>query len=156
MPASLTIQPREYRVLLEMINLATYVAQYHNRGGREDWMNGFDALSEKVLAMAGEMGCGDLVEKDPESDLLVPAEDYEEESFYKECVDDMIDRCFWEELVARLTDRDLARSLGAQKWDSMPEPERARRREAREQAWWKEFESHGIESLESINRNPHG
>ena len=156
MPEPLTIPPREYRILLEMINLATYVAQYHSRGGREDWLSAFDALSDRILSRAAEHGCGDLVEKDQESGHLLPVEEYEEESFFKECADDMIDRCFWEELVARLTDRDLVRAMGVQKWDVLPESEKNRKREERDPAWWKEFEANGIENLECINRMPHG
>lgn len=156
MPTPLEIDPKDYRTLLEMINLATYVSQYHARGGREDWLEAFDTLSDKILAKAGEFGCGDLVEEDTESDHLVPVFDYEEESFFKECVDDMLDRCFWEDLVGRLTDRDMARSLGQAKWESLPETEKAKRREKNDQVWWKEFEAHGIENLECIRRQPHG
>jgi hypothetical protein len=156
MPDPLEIDPADYRTLLEMVNLATYVSQYHARGGREDWLEAFDTLSDKILARAEEFGCGDLVEEDAESDHLVPVLDYEEESFYKECVDDMLDRCFWEDLVGRLSDRDMARSMGKTKWENLPEAEKAKRREKQDQVWWKEFESNGIENLECIRREPHG
>ena len=156
MPDPLEIDPADYRTLLEMINLATYVSQYHARGGREDWLEAFDTLSDKILARAEEFGCGDLVEEDAESDHLVPVLDYEEESFYKECVDDMLDRCFWEDLVGRLGDRDMARSMGKAKWENLPEAEKTKRREKQDQVWWKEFESNGIENLECIRREPHG
>jgi len=152
----LKINQLEYRVLLEMVNLATYVAQYHNRSGRDDWLQTFDALSEKVLGCAEAMGCSDLVEPDPESGMLMPVEDYEAESFYKECLDDMIEQCFWEDLVSRLTDRDLARSCPPGQWDSLSEAERARRRKERDEQYWHEFETRGIDSLEVINREPHG
>ena len=156
MPHPLEIDPQDYRTLLEMVNLATYVSQYHARGGREDWLEAFDTLSDKILARAGEFGCGDLIEEDTESDHLVPVLDYEEESFYKECVDDMLDRCFWEDLVGRLTDRDMARSMGQAKWESLPEAEKAKRREGPDERWWKEFEANGIQNLECIRREPHG
>lgn len=152
----LSFNQRDYRVLLEMVNLATYVAQYHHRNGREDWLQAFDAISEKILRRAENMGCGDLVEKDPESGLLVPVEDYEAESFYKECIDDMVEQCFWEDLVSRLADRDLARSSPPGQWEALPEAERTRRRKERDEQYWKEFEARGIESLEVINRDPHG
>lgn len=152
----LKINQHEYRVLLEMVNLATYVAQYHNRSGRDDWLQAFDSLSDKVLGCAEGMGCGDLVEPDPESGVLMPVEDYEVESFYKECLDDMIEQCFWEDLVSRLTDRDLARACPPGQWDSLSETERARRRKERDDQYWDEFEAHGIASIEVINREPHG
>ncbi len=152
----LKITQHEYRVLLEMVNLATYVAQYHNRSGRDDWLQAFDALSDKVLGCAEGMGCGDLVEPDPESGVLMPVEDYEVESFYKECLDDLIEQCFWEDLVSRLTDRDLARSCPPGQWDSLSEAERARRRKERDDQYWDEFEARGIASIEVINREPHG
>ena len=152
----LKITQHEYRVLLEMVNLATYVAQYHNRSGRDDWLQAFDALSDKVLGCAEGMGCGDLVEPDPESGVLMPVEDYEVESFYKECLDDLIEQCFWEDLVSRLTDRDLARSCPPGQWDSLSEAERARRRKERDDQYSDEFEARGIASVEVINREPHG
>lgn len=156
MPKPLEIDPRDYRTLLEMVNLATYVSQYHARGGREDWLEAFDSLSDKILAQAAEYSCGDLIEEDTESNHLVPVFEYEEESFFKECVDDMLDRCFWEDLVGRLSDRDLSRSMGNAKWDSLSETEKAKRRESTDSRWWKEFEAHGIENLECIRREPHG
>ena len=153
---SVTIEPRDYRILLEMINLATYVAQFHNRSGREDWLNAFDALSDKILRKATAMGCGELVEKDPESGHWIPVEDYENESFFKECADDMLEQGFWEDLVSRLTDRDIARTTTPAQWDALPEAEQSRRRQQRDEAYWKEFEAQGIENLELISRQPHG
>ena len=156
MPKPLEIAPQDYRTLVEMINLATYVAQYHGRGDREDWLEAFDTLSDKILAQADHFGCDDLIEEDPESGHLVPVLEYEEESFFKECVDDMLDRCFWEDLVGRLSDRDLARTMGAAKWESLSEAEKAKRREGTDQRWWKEFETNGIQNLECVRREPHG
>lgn len=156
MPAPLEIDAKDYRTLLEMINLASYVSQYHARGGREDWLEAFDNLTDRILELAPDFGCADLVEEDGESGHLVPVQDYEDESFYKECIDDMLDRCFWEDLVSRLTDRDLARTLGKAKWESLPESEKTKRREKPDGLWWKEFEANGIENLECIRRQPHG
>lgn len=154
--AELTINRRQYRVLLEMVNLATYVTQYHNRSGREDWLNAVEDLAEKILRKADAMGCGDLVEPHPETGQLVPAEDYEQESFYKECLDDMLEHCFWEDLVSRLSDRDLARQMGPDQWDKLSDQEKARRREQRDRHYWAEFEARGIDGLELIAREPHG
>jgi hypothetical protein len=152
----LTISQRDYRILLEMVNLATYVAQFHQRGDRDEWLEAFDNLSDKILRKAGNMGCGDLVERDNESGHWVPREDYESESFFRECTDEMVEQAFWEDLVARLSDRDISRATPKNQWDSMPEPEQSRRRQERDDFYWHEFETNGVDFLEVINRAPHG
>ena len=153
---TISFDSREYRILLEMINLATYVTQFQHNDGRDEWLEAFDTLSDKVLGMADEMGCPGMIETDAESGHLIPVEDYENASFFKECADDMTEHCFWEDLVSRLSDRDVARTFAPGQWDELPENERIHRRMERDEFYWKEFETNGVENLEVIHHTPHG
>ena len=139
-----------------MVNLATYVMQFHERGGRDDWRNSFDAISDKILSQAAQMGCGDLVEKDPESGHWIPVEEYEQESYYKECADEFSENCFWEDLVARLSQRDIARICAPDQLFAMSKEDYEQRQFLREEIYWNEFEVRGVENLELINPAPHG
>jgi len=152
--AEVVINEQQYRILLEMINMSTFVTHYHARPGRDDWQRAFESVSDVFLSQAKKMGCGDLVEKDKESGTWLPCQDYEEESFFRECLDDMIEQTFWEELVGRLTDKDIWRTIGEEKWAKLDDDERQRVRENRDAHYWKEFEARGVEHLELISRSP--
>ncbi len=149
------IPASDFRTLLEMVVLARTLADSHQGEGRGEWLNAFHHLAQNVLQAADQYDCGELITTAPEGHLI-PAPDYDANSFYGECIDAHADHIFWEDLVARLTDRDLARSCPPDEWEMLPAAEQERRRRERDEFYWREFEKHGIDRLEFIPREPHG
>ncbi|QQL44391.1 hypothetical protein [Sulfuriroseicoccus oceanibius] len=154
--AEVKISERQFRTLLEMVNLATYTLQYHNRPGRDGWHRAFESVSDELMAQADKMGCGDLAYYDEAAKAWLPNRDYEEESFFKECIDDMAERTFWEDLVARMTDRDIARDMTEQQWLALGDADRQRLRQQREKRYWDEFEKRGVERVLLVPKEPAG
>jgi len=150
------INERDYRQLLEVINIALHVTPYHNRPESDHWRQSLEEFCDKILKEADRMGCGDLLEENDESGALQPTIDYFEGSFFRECLDDMAQQIFWEDLVNVLSERDVKRNVGEGKWTRMSESERIRHLQDREKYYWREFETFGIERLEVIPREPNG
>lgn len=146
---------KDFRVLLEMVVLARTVVDYHDGGTREEWIDEVERVSDLVLRQADEMGCGDLLAEETDEEggtRLAPVPDFAENSFYGECLNMAAEHLFWEELVSRLTDRDLARTVSDDEWNLLPPHEQERRRRERDDFYWKEFETHGIDRIELVPR----
>jgi hypothetical protein len=62
-------------------------------------------------------------------------------------IDQYDDKTFWEELTARMTERDLIASRGERAVRGMRPDQRARAASAIAKAYTKEFEEHGLERL---------
>jgi len=146
---------KDFRVLLEMIVLARTIVDYHDGTNREEWIDAVERVSDNVLRQADEFGCGDLLAEETDEDggtRLAPVADFSDNSFHSECLNAAAEHMFWEEMVARLTDRDLSRNVSEDEWNMLPAHEQDRRRRERDEFYWKEFESHGIDRIELVPR----
>lgn len=136
--------PKEYARLLELVHLGLWVA-----GARPDdpatMPERYAAIAQKAFALAGPMGCGDLVEMD------VNGQYFPNEKLTGgpagEKIDQFVEDAFWSELVGRLSERDLRSELGATKLsEELTEDEEARLA-ALEDSYWREFETSGVDHL---------
>jgi hypothetical protein len=150
----LQLTPKEYRRILQMLYLADRVLN----GRRDDEPTGLRLKCEEVLqAFLGsgtQFGCADLVEETPTGSLNF-SEAMPDEPGVKEAIQDYDDDAFWQELVARLAERDYERLHGR---PALPDPdgvpETEEQQEAREEElsrledeYWREFESDGVKNL---------
>jgi len=156
MEEEIRIDGRDYRQLLELITIAMNVAPFHNHPERDHLRHALEGFCDRMLSESDRMGCGEYVEEDPESGGLRPTREFMDGLFIRECLDDMLEQVFWEDLVHVLSERDLKRSFGAAKWARLSEEQRTHHRQERERFYWREFEGHGIERLEVIPREPNG
>jgi hypothetical protein len=150
----LQLTPKEYRRLLQMLYLADRVLN----GRRDDEPAGLRLKCEEVLqsflGYATPFGCADLVEETDDelrnfSDLLP------DEPGIREAIERYDEDTFWQELVARLAERDYERLHGR---SALPDPDgppeadaQAQEREAElarlEDEYWREFEADGVKNL---------
>jgi hypothetical protein len=141
MKASFTT--RDYARILELVHLGLYAA-----GTRPDEPESvperYAGVAQKLLGLATAFGCGDLVAEGEGgwrvSDKLAggPA---------RERLDQFLDDTFWTELVERLAERDLRAELGSTKLADELSAAESDRLTALEDAYWREFEQHGIDHL---------
>ena len=101
-------------------------------------------------------GQGDALEHDPERQHLRLRKDREDGSFHAQCYDEMRAETFWEELVIRMSDRELVRSYGQHKMDAMGQSERRAVTEPINKRYWEEFSTNGIENLHLVSRAQNG
>lgn len=140
------ISRKEYRVLLDVFHIADWVLHaYKTEEGPET--EEFRELEQKFLALAGEMGFGNLVEYDAETEKYFPTREYEDTSAVMEAIVDYDNESFWDELTERLASRDLIRQEGKDKVLAMDFEERLDKIEALRGKYSDEFYQNGLNRL---------
>jgi hypothetical protein len=146
MKASFT--PKEYRQLLELVHLGMWnVTGY--QGEDTAAAKRYFALDQKLLGLATEMGCADLVESREDASLQ-PAAKLSEDDRVREIQNEFQNDFFWHELVTRLADRDLAGEQVKRTLDTPgvePAPSRDDRLKKIEDRYWAEFEKNDLANI---------
>jgi len=140
----------ELGTLVEMVSLAAEVASWNERPGAEEGISAYEALEDKVLEKAKHAGLGENIEFDEEKQRHHLSTQYQDGSFFQQCYDEFRNESFWEELVIRLADRDLARVIGMPAWQNMTEEDRRAQTRDIEKRYWDEFAKHGIDRVAVI------
>ncbi len=107
----INITKREYRDLLDILYIADWVLNAHNPA-YDPKTERYRKLEQKFYSHAKEMGFDNLIEYAPELERHFPTKEFEETSECTEFIDEFENDTFWEELIHRLVDRDLARQEG--------------------------------------------
>ncbi|WP_394751819.1 hypothetical protein [Crenothrix sp.] len=135
---------KEYRSMLEAMQIADWVLHAHDMEPRTDTKN-FDQLFQKVLALADEMGCEELVEFDEEDKEYHPT--IELESAVEEFVEEFESHTFWEELVSRLSERDVLKKAKMTELLEIETKERISLFSEAEEKWTEEISNFGLDRI---------
>ncbi|MDX1610266.1 MAG: hypothetical protein R3225_09120 [Halofilum sp. (in: g-proteobacteria)] len=142
----MNLTQREYRLLLDLLMSADWVIHGHRREepvGAEPYR----MLIQKFLSLADEFGLGNMVEIDEDRNQYRPTEQFEENTEAWRLLDEYDDLVFWEELIVRLAERDIARMPGKSDIEAMSGEEYDRLAQPLEEKYAGEFFEHGIERL---------
>ena len=136
-----TFADEEYRRLM----MLTYLGEWMMNALRKDPDPAYLDTASKIYSFAKGTTLEELVtfEADDESWSLSKA--FEDDAHA--VIDQYDDKTFWEELTARMTERDLIASRGERAVRGMRPAERARAASAIAKAYTKEFEERGIDRL---------
>lgn len=136
---------KEYARLLELVHLGLSVA-----GARADdpatMPERYADIAQKTFGLAEVFGCSDLVEADVNGEFFV--NEKLTDGVAREKLEAFSEDVFWRELVSRLAARDLRTEIGAEKTEAEElAPEDEEKLSAHEDAYWREFETHGVDHL---------
>jgi hypothetical protein len=137
---------KEYRLLLDAVFMADWVLTSHDTGPDPD-NDPFQMLFQKIYSYAREAGCAELVEEESSSNRYCPSREYEEQSEVYEWIEEYNALSFWEELIERITERDVMRETPPAGRDQLTAEEYWQRAEPYEKKYAAEFEKHGIDRL---------
>ena len=144
---------KEYARLLELVHLGLSVAGAH-ADDPATMPERYADVAQKTFGLAETFGCADLVEADVNGEYF-PNEKLTEGPAGKR-LEEYIDDMFWAELVARLAVRDLRSEVGKEAAEAEElEPEHEEKLAEHEDAYWREFETHGVDHLVLL-RGGHG
>lgn len=145
----LELTRRDYRSLLTVLEIADWVLHaYKLEEPRETAP--IRALEQKVLALAEEAGCGELVEYDAAERRYWPSREFDETSDAVQFIEEFENDCFWEQLAERLVERDLRRELGEPAFKRLDEEQLEARAEPYRRLYGEEFVTHGVDRLEIL------
>lgn len=146
----LRLSEDEFHTLIDMVSLAGEVASLNQKPGSEDHLEGFAALEDKILERAKAQGYGDIIEVDPDTNNHRVTADYQSESYIQECIDEMRNEIFWEELSFRLAEREIIRNRGEEAYLNLSEEERIELIAPRQQRYWEGFAKNGLNHIHII------
>ena len=141
-----TITKKEYRVLLDMLEVADWVLRSYKVEDDPETAE-YLALEQKFLALAKDMEAGNLVDFDAETGNYQTSDVFEEQSRMMEFIDEYNNDVFWDELAERLALRDLVRAEGEERIRAMDFDERSEKVETLRGAYLDEFHANGITRL---------
>ncbi len=139
---------KEYRQLLELVHLGMWAVTGY-QGDDTAAAKRYFPLDQKLLGLAGEMGCADLAEKAGDG-WLQPATKLAEDERLREIQSEFQNDVFWHEMVARLADRDLAGEQVRRTMDTPgvePPPSSDEKLKKIEERYWAEFEKNDLANI---------
>jgi len=142
----------ELAVLIDMVSLAAEVGALNRRSGSEGKFSRFEELESTLLEKVTHLGFGELIEFEDERQRYRLTAKYLTKSYVQECLDEMRNEVFWEELTLRLAERDVIRKIGLPAWNALNEESRRVQTEPIEKSYWEEFTKRGIDTLHLIAR----
>lgn len=147
----LELDRQEYLTLLTAMQIADWILHAHHGEELRDTED-FRALEQKVLTLAEEAGCKNLVEFDPEMKRWYPSREFELTSLGLAYVEEYENDGFWEGLLRRLTERDLLRKVGEKAYNELSPVERARQEGPYLSMYDHEIQEHGLDRLEVVEK----
>ncbi|MDP1580549.1 MAG: hypothetical protein Q8M02_09740 [Candidatus Didemnitutus sp.] len=140
--------PKEYRQLLELVHLGMWAVTGY-QGEDTALAKRYFAFDQKLMQLATEMGCADLVEERDDG-TLQPSPKLAEDDRIKELQLDFQNDAFWHELVQRLADRDHAGAAAKRTLDTPgvePAPSTEEQLKKLEERYWAEFEKNDLANV---------
>jgi len=136
---------KEYRQLLELVHLGMWTVTGY-QGEETAAAKRYFALDQRLLGMATDLGCADLVEERDDG-TLQPGPKLAEDDRIRELQSEFQNDTFWHELVARMADRDLVGEQTKRALETPgvePAPSRDEELKKIEDRYWKEFEKNDL------------
>jgi len=140
----------EYRALLDVLHMADWVMHAHENEPNPDTAP-YDAVIQKFYSMAKTMGQDNLIEYDSDVKKYFSTREHDDESASWDFIDEFTNDTFWDELVHRLTDRDVAHLVnGYDQLEKLSMEERFMREAPIIERYVNEFDDHGLDRLRIV------
>ena len=142
----LYISKEEYRLLVEMIQVADYVMHAHDAEPKEATKD-YRAFRKKVFSNYKKMGLESLFRYSEEHTDYIETEDSLADSRHTAVLENFVEREFWAQLTQRLSMRDLVNKLGDDEVAEMDPMVFMEKVGEASGVYDEEFEAHGLERL---------
>ncbi|HVU17974.1 MAG TPA: hypothetical protein VHD32_13695 [Candidatus Didemnitutus sp.] len=136
---------KEYRQLLELVHLGMWAVTAY-QGEDTPAAKRYFEFDQRLLEMAEQAGCADLVERRDDGSLQ-PAPKLSEDERIRDIQGEFQNDVFWHELVSRLSDRDLSGEKAQRGLDTPgvePPPSNEEQLKKLEERYWDEFEKNDL------------
>lgn len=135
----------QYKTLVEMLYLGEWMINACR--SPKETIKKYQDLEQHVYSFAKAGGLERYIEYDEESKKYFPTKELEMESEAEEYRLEFENETFWDELIERLSLRDLISQLGEETVEKLDGVKRYKRQSVFINKYNKEFAKHGIENL---------
>ncbi len=143
------LSPEEFKTLLETLELSNWVL-FANDPDIVPEKRKFDALEQKIYMHAKQFGFEHLIEYDNELKKYYPTRELEDSDGVYEYIQEYKATSFWEELIERLSIRDIIKNNDPEKLEHLKQIEQLEMEKPFQEKYMNEFEKYGIERLEIV------
>ncbi len=139
------LSSEQFRILMELVYLGDWIVNAVRRPGEISRQHA--DVFQHLASLAHRFGLKDIVEPEQQLREFVPTSEFEEamDAYIQEYDDEV----FWDEVVARLADRDLLAEYG-EALKAMTIEQLISKREPLVERYEREVEQHGVERLKII------
>lgn len=110
----------QYRKLVKLVFMGMWMTD--SRGTEKDDPY-FIEIEQLVYSASLKNGINDIIEYDKINDKYFPSENFDAEDIIAQHIDAYDENCFWDELIDRLTKRDMIEKYGLEKIHNMNQAE---------------------------------
>lgn len=142
----INLNREEYELLLEIFYIADWVLNAHKTRG-DDEIDRYKELEQKILSYAEEFGLQNYVVWDPDLREYHYTREFEERSPAVEFIEEFEEDTFWDELVERLSMRDLVEESGEECVLEMDVHTRLEKLDEYRAKYLEEFEKNGLQNV---------
>jgi len=137
----LELTDAQFKALLQLVYLGNFMAN----ATRDETIEEYDAVEQYIYTQAEKFGCGEFVDVHDAVDGVYPTRNFEEmmDVFVEKYDSDL----FWDELIHRLTERDLIAKYGEPEVLKMGIVDRLEKEREFTKTYDREFDENGIVHL---------
>ena len=139
----LELTEKTYEKLLRLAFLGSWMVEAHHVKDE----NYFFDLEQKIYAMAELSSKKSYIEYDDQLNRYFPSPEFDEDSVVSSIIDEYDEDCFWDELIDRMTKRDMLDTYGEEAIQKMDLKERIEKENKIIARYEKEFEENGLKNL---------
>lgn len=138
---TIELNKEEYLKLTQLVYMGEWMVNSH----REDPIMLYEKLIDRINEKSASFEMGNLIHRDNQADRYVVTDEFE--SYLDEYIDDYDHEVFWDELIYRMSDRDMLTMVGAKKLDVMSASERMALQLPLIEKYQKDFDEWGVDHL---------
>ncbi len=136
---------KQYECLAKLVYLGNWMVNAHRLP--DEMIKEYDDMEGYIFSLAKGTGLDKYIEYDEELNMFFPTVEFELESEIGEYIEDYSNSTFWEELIDRISERDLEREYGEKAVERMSPEERIKKLTPFYDKYASEFEKNGIEKI---------
>ena len=138
---------KEYKDLLEIIEIAYWVLFAHRTGERPQELKKYENLEQIIYGYAKELGYDNLIMYDEEFERYFATREFEETSPSLKYIEEYDNEAFWGKLIERLAIRDFYKKYNKKTIKKMSKEERFKKIDEISEKYSEEFVSNGLDNL---------
>lgn len=147
---NIEISDEQFEKLLRLVYLGNLVVNDFRGTKGDPRISEYDDIEGVFFRLAGEKGDKEFVRFDVKTQKYYPSATFE----YEEEIDSYIKRynedLFWDELAARLAERDVEEQMGEEVWSKLDDDDTRRVLDETEDKYFEEFEENGLDNLRLV------